>query len=79
MFDALAELRRRHWREQEGRYDRVGGELGFPNEMINFMSARAAGVMACPFADAREGQGIKTLEDVALCERLIRELDEGES
>lgn len=79
MFDALSELRRRHWREQEGRYDRARGELGFPNEMINFLSARPAGVLACPFADAREGQGIKTLEDVALCERLIAELHEGES
>jgi galactokinase len=79
MFDALAELHRRHWREHEGHYDRAGGELGFPNEMINFLSARKAGVLACPFADAREGQGIKTLADVALCERLIAELDEGES
>ncbi|HEX7317590.1 MAG TPA: NTP transferase domain-containing protein [Pyrinomonadaceae bacterium] len=79
MFDALTELRRQHWREHEGRYDRPGGELGFPNEMINFMSARGAGVLACPFADAREVQGIKTLEDVALCERFIEELNEQES
>ena len=79
MFDALTELRRRHWREQEGRYDRTGGELGFPNEMVNFLSARPAGVLACPFADAREVQGIKSLEDVALCERFIEELNERES
>jgi galactokinase/CTP:molybdopterin cytidylyltransferase MocA len=79
MFDTLAELRRRHWRESEGRYDRMGGELGFPNEMINFLAARAGGVLACPFADAREGQGIKTLEDVALCERFISELGGEES
>ncbi|HEX8151053.1 MAG TPA: sugar phosphate nucleotidyltransferase [Pyrinomonadaceae bacterium] len=78
MFDALGELRRRHWRESEGRYDRTG-ELGFPNEMINFLAGRAGGVLACPFADAREGQGIKTLEDVALCERFISELDGAEA
>jgi len=77
MFEALAELRRRHWRESEGRYDRAG-ELGFPNEMINFLAGRESGVLACPFADAREEQGIKTLEDVALCERFISELDEEE-
>jgi galactokinase/CTP:molybdopterin cytidylyltransferase MocA len=74
MFDALAELRRRHRREAEGPYDRPGGELGFPNEMINYMAARPPGVMACPFADPREGQGIKTLEDVARCERYLSEL-----
>jgi bifunctional N-acetylglucosamine-1-phosphate-uridyltransferase/glucosamine-1-phosphate-acetyltransferase GlmU-like protein len=79
MFDALTELRRRHWREQEGSYDRAGGELGFPNEMINFLSARTAGVLACPFADAREVQGIKSLQDVALCERFIEELNQLES
>ena len=80
MFDALAELRRRHWRESEGRYDRPGGELGFPNEMINFLAGRGGGgVLACPYADAREGQGIKTLDDVALCERFISEFDAEES
>ncbi|MFN2415844.1 MAG: hypothetical protein ABR603_11920, partial [Pyrinomonadaceae bacterium] len=78
MFDALAELRRRHWRESEGRYDRTG-ELGFPNEMINFLAGRETGVLGCPFTDAREGQGIKTLDDVALCERFISELDVEES
>jgi len=78
MFDALAELRRRHWRESDGRYDRTG-ELGFPNEMINFLAGRESGVLACPYADAREEQGIKTLEDVALCERFISELDAEES
>ena len=79
MFEALTELRRRHWREQEGRYDRAGGELGFPNEMINFLAARATGVLASPLADAREEQGIKTLEDLARCERFIEELNARES
>jgi choline kinase len=76
MFDVLTELHRRHWREQEGRYDRVGGELGFPNEMINYFAGRESGVLACPFADGREEQGIKTLEDVTLCEQFISELEE---
>ena len=75
MFDALAELRRLYWRESERRYERRGGELGFPNEMIGHFAARGAGVAACPFADPREEQGIKTLEDVARCERFIAELE----
>ena len=75
MFEALLELRRRHWQEGVGRYDRKGGELGFPNEMINYFAGRGAGVLACPFADGREEQGIKTLEDVRLCERFIAELE----
>ena len=76
MLDALTELRRRHWREQEGRYDGARGELGFPNELINYFAGRESGVLACPFADGREEQGIKTLADVALCERFISELEE---
>jgi CTP:molybdopterin cytidylyltransferase MocA len=74
MVDALVELRRRHWNEAERRYERPGGELGFPNELINFLAGRAAGVFACPIADSREGQGIKELDDVARCERIIAEL-----
>jgi galactokinase/CTP:molybdopterin cytidylyltransferase MocA len=74
MFEALAELRRQHWREGERRYGRARGELGFPNEMINFFAERRAGVYASPIADAREEQGIKTLVDVARCEQFIREL-----
>jgi bifunctional N-acetylglucosamine-1-phosphate-uridyltransferase/glucosamine-1-phosphate-acetyltransferase GlmU-like protein len=76
MFDALLELRRQHWQEVGQRYDRKGGELGFPNEMINFFAGRESGVLACPFADAREEQGIKALEDVTLCEQFISELEE---
>ena len=76
MFDALTELRRRHWQEAAGRYDRERGELGFPNEMINYFAGRESGVLACPFADGREEQGIKTLEDVSLCEQFISELEE---
>jgi bifunctional N-acetylglucosamine-1-phosphate-uridyltransferase/glucosamine-1-phosphate-acetyltransferase GlmU-like protein len=79
MFAALAELRRLHWREGEGRYERARGELGFPNEMINYFAPGPAGVYAAPFADAREEQGIKTLADVARCERFIRELEAEEA
>ena len=78
MFDALLVLRRRHWQEAVGRYDRERGELGFPNEMINHFAGRASGVLACPFADGREEQGIKTLADVILCEQFISELEEEE-
>jgi galactokinase len=79
MFEALAELRRLHWREGERRYDRASGELGFPNEMINYFAERRAGVYASAIADAREEQGIKTLADVARCEQFIRELGDEDS
>ncbi len=74
MFDALIELNRRHWDETERRYKRHGGELGFPNEIINYLAARETSVFACPIADSREEQGIKTFEDVARCERFIAAL-----
>ena len=74
MFKALIDLNQRHWNETERRYERHGGELGFPNELINYFAARENGVFACPIADSREEQGIKTLEDIAHCERFISEL-----
>jgi galactokinase/CTP:molybdopterin cytidylyltransferase MocA len=74
MFKALIDLSQRHWNETERRYNRHGGELGFPNELINYFAARETGVFACPIADSREEQGIKSLEDIAHCERFISEL-----
>lgn len=74
MFGALHELRQHYWVESEQRYDRPGGELGFPNELINYFAGREPGVLASPFVDPREGQGIKTFEDVARCEQFISEL-----
>jgi CTP:molybdopterin cytidylyltransferase MocA len=74
MFSALVELKRRHWDEGVGRYQRHDGELGFPNELINYFVEREAGVFACPVADSREEQGIKQLEDVARCEQFITAL-----
>ena len=74
MFNALIDLHRMHWDEVERRYQRHGGELGFPNEMINYFAKRDAGVFACPIADSREEQGIKTFEDVARCEQFISSL-----
>ena len=55
------------------RYMRPGGELGFPNELINYFAQKNA-VFACPIADPREEQGIKELEDLARCEQFISEL-----
>ena len=75
MFDVLSELRRRLWNESKQSYERSRGELGFPNELINFLSSRKNGVLAFPIADWREEQGIKTLEDVPTCEDFIAELD----
>ena len=74
MFKALIDLNRRHWNETGRRYERHSGELGFPNELINYFAALETGVFACPIADSREEQGIKTLEDIAHCERFISEL-----
>jgi galactokinase/CTP:molybdopterin cytidylyltransferase MocA len=76
MFRALNDLKKQYWNESDQRYERPGGELGFPNGLINYFAARTPGVLACPIADSREEQGIKTLEDVAYCERFISELTE---
>jgi len=77
MFEVLGELRNRYWDESTGRYTRAGGELGFPNELISTLASRKSGVFASPFADPREVQGIKRLEDVSRCEQFISELKAG--
>jgi galactokinase/CTP:molybdopterin cytidylyltransferase MocA len=76
MFQALIDLKQHYWNETDQRYERPGGELGLPNGLINYFAARSPGVFACPIADSREEQGIKTLTDVAHCERFISELTE---
>ena len=79
MFQILQELRTRHWNASIARYNRAGGELGFPNELITALASRKFGVFASPFADPREEQGIKRLEDVSRCEQFISELKAEES
>lgn len=79
MLGVLGDLREKLWREAEARYDRPGGELGFPNEMINALAGASGGVLASPIADPREEQGIKNLEDVERCERYIDELRQEET
>jgi len=74
MFQVLRELRNRHWDESTSRYNRARGELGFPNELINVLATKTYGVFASPFADPREEQGIKRLEDVSRCEQFLIEL-----
>ena len=76
MFQVLSELRSHYWDESNRSYNRSRGELGFPNEVINALAARKFGVFASPFADAREEQGIKRLEDVSRCETFLSELNE---
>ena len=76
MFQVLRELRNRYWDESTARYNRSRGELGFPNEVINALAARKHGVFASPFADPREEQGIKRLEDLSRSERFLSELSE---
>ncbi len=74
MFRELAALRQSTWNDTKGRYERPGGELGFPNELIRRLAGHPGGVLAAPIADRREEKGIKTLSDVALCEQYAREL-----
>ena len=74
MFQVLGELRNRYWDESTGRYSRARGELGFPNELISALASRKFGVFASPFADAREEQGIKRLDDVSRCEKFLSEM-----
>ena len=74
MFEILIDLRLRYWDKLRGRYQRPGYELAFPSELINYLGQRETGVFASPIADSREGQGIKTLEDVGRCEQFISEL-----
>jgi galactokinase/CTP:molybdopterin cytidylyltransferase MocA len=79
MFGGLRELKDRYWNQAEQSYRRPGGELGFPNELINYFAKGEKGVFACPIADSREEQGIKTLEDVARCEGFISALVQEQS
>ncbi len=74
MFAALIDLNQRHWNESERCYQCPGGELGFPNELINYFAGREHGVIASPIADSREEQGIKKFADIAQCEQFITEL-----
>jgi galactokinase/CTP:molybdopterin cytidylyltransferase MocA len=74
MFEILLDLRRRYL-DSAVRYDRPKGELGFPNELVNSLAQRKNGVLACPIADSREEQGIKRLDDIARCERFLKELE----
>jgi bifunctional N-acetylglucosamine-1-phosphate-uridyltransferase/glucosamine-1-phosphate-acetyltransferase GlmU-like protein len=75
MFEALLEMKRNYWREADGRYERPGGELGFPNELITHLAKLQNGVLASPIADWREAQGIKTVSDISRCEQFISELE----
>ena len=76
LFEILLDLRNRYWNDSTQRYERSRGELGFPNEVISVLAQRNFGVFASPFADPREEQGIKRLEDVSRCEQFISELKE---
>jgi bifunctional N-acetylglucosamine-1-phosphate-uridyltransferase/glucosamine-1-phosphate-acetyltransferase GlmU-like protein len=73
MFETLGNLKSRYWNESSKLYDRPGGELGFPNELINTLCERENGVFACPIADSGEEQGIKELDDITRCEKIILE------
>jgi galactokinase/CTP:molybdopterin cytidylyltransferase MocA len=74
MFKALNDLHQRYRDKTEGRYLRNRGELGFPNELVNYFATQAHGVLASPIADSREEQGIKKVSDIATCEQFIAEL-----
>lgn len=74
MLAALEALHTRFWNSAAGRYERPRGELGFPNELIDYFVGHGASLLACPLADPREEQGIKTSADITLCEQYISEL-----
>jgi galactokinase/CTP:molybdopterin cytidylyltransferase MocA len=74
MFEILQDLRNDYWDEPTNRYQRTRGELGFPNELITALASRKFGVCASPFADPREEQGIKRLEDVSRCRQFLSDL-----
>ena len=76
MFAVLFALRQLYWDDSQGRYERPGFELGFPNEFVNYLAEAEAGVFACPIADHREEQGIKNFQDITRCEQLIAELEQ---
>ena len=76
MFATLTSLKKSYWNETSQSYERPGGELGFPNELVNAFVSEGKRVFALPIADPREEQGIKRLEDVALCEQFISELED---
>jgi galactokinase/CTP:molybdopterin cytidylyltransferase MocA len=71
MFETLGDLKKRYWNESHKYYERPGGELGFPNELIKTLCERETGVLACPIADSSEEQGIKELDDIGRCEKII--------
>jgi hypothetical protein len=73
MFDVLLKLKKDLWNDARGQYNRASGELGFPNELITAFAQQPNGVFASPFADWREEQGIKQLDDVSRCEQFIQE------
>ena len=79
MATQLEELRKQLWKSEEGHYDRPGGELGFPNELVTALARKACGVFSTPLADWREAQGIKNLEDLGRCEQYLSELQDKES
>jgi N-acetylgalactosamine kinase len=74
MVAQLEEFRQLFWQSDRNRYNRPGGELGFPNELITSLAGHSHGVLASPIADWREAQGIKGLEDVVRCEQYMAEL-----
>jgi galactokinase/CTP:molybdopterin cytidylyltransferase MocA len=74
MFAVLLALRQLYWDVSKGRYKLPSYEMGFPNQLINYLVESDAGVFACPIADAREEQGIKNFQDIDRCEQFISEL-----
>lgn len=75
-FAALDELHARYWNGAADRYERPRGELGFPNEIINYLAAAGRAICACPFAGSREEQGIKDFADVKRCSQFINALED---
>src|SRR5207302_6585544 len=51
MFKALIDLNRRHWNEPGRRYEVPGGDLDFPNDLINYFAPQGMAFSPVPIAD----------------------------
>lgn len=72
LVENLNELHEKYYNGEN--YDRIKGELGFPNEMIRKIGKKGL-VVSIPICDFREQKGIKVLDDVKIVERYIEELN----
>ena len=69
----LCDLHDDLFREEQGQYATMSGELGFPNEMVRGCLAAGLGVDGVPIANEIEMLGIKTPETLAAIREIVGE------